>query len=328
MKEIELNKLPELFRSGKITQKEAIDIICRFVIKNYPVFGLHKYDEDFRQDIMIGLIEKSPQLLQIFNPNYGDFFTFIYCYISTLINSKIKKCIMTSIREKINVEECILNMDEKQHNYHKIDFNTLEYSKVPFAQKKISPEEFQAAIKEISLKHQDKKILILALKSSYYLTDEQIERISKLYGIKPEYFYSMIQHCKETIDKKREKREKMMQRRNYAYYHHKRYNRMYQNLYEDEKTLKQELLMEKCSQKGQKHHNHWTKLNKTFAKGHLYLRPTNKTVANIMGICERQVNYYIKCAKKEVEELNNKEETNRTSEITDVSEDIKTSDNS
>jgi hypothetical protein len=40
-------------------------------------------------------------------------------------------------------------------------------------------------------------------------------------------------------------------------------------------------------------------LNKAFEEGHLYLRPTNKTIANLLGICERQVAYYIKCAKRE-----------------------------
>ena len=49
----------------------------------------------------------------------------------------------------------------------------------------------------------------------------------------------------------------------------------------------------------------WKRLNRAFENGLLYLRPTTKTVANLMGICERQVSYYINTAKKEIEEMDN-----------------------
>ena len=41
------------------------------------------------------------------------------------------------------------------------------------------------------------------------------------------------------------------------------------------------------------------RLNTAFQKGYLYLRTTNKTVANVMGLSERQVNYYMRSVRNE-----------------------------
>ncbi len=297
----DLDFLLEKLRSGTMSEKQVVNEICSFVAKNYPLYGLHKYDEDFRQDILLRLLERGPHLLQLFNPNFGDFFTFLYCYVSTLINTTLKKRILTSFRENLNVEECIDSLGEKEIKYHRIDYTHFEVPKAPFVQKQMSSEELRETFKQLSLKQNDKKIVVLALKSSYYLTDEQIERICKISGIKPEYFYNMIQHCKETLEKKSDKRQKALERRNYAYYHHKRYNKILQKLDNTDEVPEYKLISkQQFIRKDKKHLQNWHKLNNDFEKGYLLLRPTNKTIADIMGICERQVNYYINCARKDL----------------------------
>ena len=111
----------------------------------------------------------------------------------------------------------------------------------------------------------------------------------------------MVQHCKETLTEKSDRREKAKERRNFAYYHHKRYNKIIQKLKTEDLSDEQfSITKEEYEHKEQKHLRNWNKLNKAFEEGHLYLRPTTKTVADLMGICERQVNYYINCAKKEI----------------------------
>ena len=44
-------------------------------------------------------------------------------------------------------------------------------------------------------------------------------------------------------------------------------------------------------------------LNKKLNNSSHFLKPTNKEIANVLGLCERQVNYYIKALKN----INNKE---------------------
>ena len=301
MKVMELNELPQLFTSGRLNEKQVIEEICRFVIHNYPVFGLQKYDDDFRQDVLLAIVERGHKMLHHYKSDFGEFFTFIYCFICTVINTKLKAQMVYALKEKINIEECIINLEEKEEKYHRIDFTSFEEPKAPYAPPKIPSSELQQTLKSLTLKHQDKTILVLALKSSYYLTDEQIQRICGIYGIKPEYFYNLIQHCKESLTVKSCRREKAEERRNFAYYHHKRYKKLVQKLDEDILPASINIKKERYAQMENKHRNNWNRLNHAFEKGHIYMRPTNKTVANLMGMCERQVNYYINCARREIE---------------------------
>ena len=307
MKLQQLENLPEDLKSGLITEKEAIDKICCYVAENYPIYGLHKYDEDFRQDIILNLLERASHILHLFNPKFGDFFTFLYCYVSSLINTKVKKMLTDSMKERLNIQESIDSFEEKTSSYHRIDFTNFDLPKAPYAAKSISSEELQQAFKSLSSKQKDKKIIVLALKSSFYITDEQIERICKIYDLKPDYFYSMIEKCKETLYSKNDKRKLYIERRNFAYYHHRRYCRILYNLEDNDDPEEQDYLRERYLSREKKHQHNWARLNNSFQKGRLYLRPTNKTVANLLGICERQVNYYINCAKRDLEKMENSE---------------------
>lgn len=298
MKGSELNTLPEKLRQGSLTEKEVIGNISCFVVKNYPVFGLQKYDEDFRQNILLKLVEKGSHILRLYNPESGDFFTFLYCYICTLINSEIKKIAAEKIKEKLNINECILEFEDTAFKYTQIDYKSLELPKVPYACKKIDPKEFQQTINSLSLNQNDKAILILALKSSFFLTDEQIRRICRIYNINKEYFYNLIQYCKNSIFKKTQRRTIAIERRNYAYYHHKRCKTIIDWIDEDIIPAQQKLFKERLAAKEVRHRKNWNRLNDSFEKGYLYLRPSTRTVANLMGICERQVNYYIHSVRK------------------------------
>ena len=306
MKQSEINGIPFKIRQGLINEKEAVYEMCSFVNKNYPVFGIQLYDEDLRQDIMLDLMEKGSHILHMYNPELGDFFTYFYCFICTFINTRTKKHAADSVREQVNLSECILELEEKADKYNKIDYTSLELPKVPYSYKRIDPKDFRQAVQELSLDSNEKKVIILALKSSYYLTDDQIKRICRMYNIRNESFYPLIQHCKNTLYSKMDKRHNFIKRRNYAYFHHKRCTSRISQMDENNLTYKLQCLKEEIEYKEKKHYKNWNKLNTSFEKGFLYLRPSTKTVANLMGICERQVNYYLHSAKRDYEKLEQK----------------------
>ncbi len=301
MKSYDLNLLPQKINEGSITTKQAVDCISSFVIQNYRVFGLQKYDEDFRSDILVSLLERGEHLIHLYNPEYGDFFSFLYCYIQSLANSQIKSFAKRAIQEKINFEEGIKTLEETNSLYQRYNSQYLEETKVPYAPKKVPAEELSQALQQIAKSTSDKKMLVLALKSSFYITDYQISRICKMYRFNPEHFYALVQYCKDSINRKAQRREMFQQRRNFAYYHHKRYKKLIDNLqFDDKKAYKKETL-NRFVQMEQKHKHNWQLLNQSFQNGLLTLRPTNKTIAKLLGICERQVTYYLNCAKKDAE---------------------------
>lgn len=301
MKSFDLNLLPEQLQAGSITRKEAVNLICSFISNNYPVFGLQKYDEDFRSDLILKIIERGEHLLDIYMPENGNFFCFLHTYISSLINTKLKSLYKESLTRKIRYEEYLLDTEEKMLKYQKLDYSTIESKKFPYAPDKIPAEELSKTLRDIAETKTDKKLLVLALKSSFYITDEQIKKVCDVYKIQPSFLYPVIQFCKNSVLKRKNHRDIFQERRNFAYYHHKRYKRMLENLSDettnaDIKRLKFKILEER-------HRSNWKKLNESFEKGLLNLRPTNKTIANLLGICERQVTYCLNCARKDAEKL-------------------------
>ena len=305
MKSNELNLVPEKLAAGKITKKEAVDIICAYINENFPVFGLHKYDEDFREDVILYFLERGSHVLDSYNKNTADFFTFLYSNIMSYIQTRKRSLARENLKEKLTLSETINNIDEKESAYNRINYKKFELAKIPYSYTPITVENLRRIFEPISKDMTDKKILVLAMKSSFFLSDSMIKKISDLYNIPEEDMYKTIQYCKESISRRTEKHQSAIEHRNYAYYHHKKYEQELNSLKSN--TTKSGNIVQ-IEKKYLKHSKNWKLINEKFEKGFLYLRPTNKTIADILGICERQVSYYINCAKKECEKNNIEQE--------------------
>lgn len=122
-------------------------------------------------------------------------------------------------------------------------------------------------------------------------------------------FYNTVQYLKETFEDKCEKRTKLMERRNYSYFHTKKYSLEIKNVqdsyYDSPNNDFYKLLTQRFKEKQIKHEHHWKKFNSRFEKGFMLLRPTTKVVSELLGICEREVTYLLNCAKKDTQ--NNEE---------------------
>lgn len=297
-----LNSIPDQINQGIITKEQAIKEVAAFICKNYRVFELQKYDDDFRSEIIVSFLEHGESFLNLFNPKIGDFFTFLYCYINSMISSKIRSCINKSTKEKVTIEESINSYQEKIENYTYTFYQLKEVPKVPYTYKQPVKEELINFFKDLSSEQIDKEILVLAMKSSFYISDSQIKKVCKIYHLDEQKFYDVIIYLKSTIQSKKERREKAEERRNYSYYHQLRCSQTLENIDNNfDEYHKKEMIEYKKSI----HYKNWKKLNNKFEDGYLFLRPTNKTIAELLGICERQVSYYINCAKNK-EKKNNK----------------------
>ena len=139
----------------------------------------------------------------------------------------------------------------------------------------------------------------MTLKSAWYIQDDDIKKVSEVCGIEYDILLNVIQSLKEDLNNRFEHRKDLELRRNKAYFHHKKYYNLI-NYLKDEEDSNTKGHLEILQRKYIRHTNSWINLNKDFRRGRINIRPTNKTVADILGICERQVSYYI----KNVEELN------------------------
>lgn len=286
-----------MLESGEITKKEAVHFLATFVCDNYAIFGLQNYDEDFRSEVFLYVLEKGDRVLDVYEPASGDFFTFFFCFIKSQIKSSMKKMSRQIINDKFSYEESVENYENDQQNYQCINFKELNNNRVPYVHKKVNLEDLQKGIEQNKLERYDRSVLVLALKSAFYLTDSQIKKISRIYDMDPEFFYDLIQFLRDGILNKKERLDLYVERRNSAYYHHKRYEEQIHYL-EEKDSPNSDIERKKLARRNKLQIHNLDVLNQKFDEGFLYLRPSTKVVADVLGICERQINYYLQCIRK------------------------------
>lgn len=286
MQKLNLNDVPQLLEKGTANQKQIINLLAEYIQLNYPIFGLQKFDEDFRLEILTLFLERGENFLQSYKQEEGMFFSYIYCFIQCLIKTNLRKIERQKLEEQIALEQSI--------NDYGIDELELIDTIPEFGG--VLNVKFIKKIKNRYPKKYQKLILILALKSSYHISEDMLTQLSSICNIeKDELIHSVLQ-IKNTLIPRIERKKNLEERRNTAYFHHKKYYKQLNNL-KDSNAPNNKYHMEELASKFEKQTSNWKKINEKLNDGYIYLRPTNKTIADILGICERQVNYYIKAAK-------------------------------
>lgn len=318
MKKLDLNLLPEQIKNGEITKQEALHKLAVFLQENSKIFLLKDFEKDLKTDVIIYLLEKGEKFLDKFDPSSGSFFNYFFCYIkSTVLSLKRKKKNMLHA-EYHSVAESINTYQQKEDEWSKINYKISLVPKIPYNSKPVDIEAFQLAcksdkyrIKRYVENHQNehyrldtmlqkfspiktkKILLVLALKSAYYITDEEIHLISEICGIDYELLLSVIQYIKEQLTMREANKKQLELRRNNAWFQHSKCRNILSYLKNDI-DLNSSYKIRIFESKYRKHTYSLDQMNRRFKKGIINIRPTNKMVAQILGICERQVSYYIR----------------------------------
>ena len=54
----DINELYSLVSNGRLSEKEALNVLVVFISQNPVLFGLFGYDEDFRSELFLQILEK------------------------------------------------------------------------------------------------------------------------------------------------------------------------------------------------------------------------------------------------------------------------------
>lgn len=321
MFKFEINKIPELIISGKITEEQAVKDLAVFLTANWAIFNLQNQSDDLKSEIILYLLEKGNSFISNYRPQAGTFFNYFYCYVKNIVLDCQKKKHKQTIIENYNYNESIKNYElEASDRFYPPQEN---YSgKIPFAYKIISPSDFQIACKTPTYKFKEKikknvpndsellerilslpyqktkKILIvLALKSAYYISEEQIEKICEICNLDTKAFIQTINMIREQLEIKVQNRRVIEMRRNKAYFNHNKYKDRLEWI-ENCEDINKKYEKSKIEKKYLMQTKNWLVLNNLLSNGYVNIRPTNKTISQIIGMCERQVSYYIKNARE------------------------------
>lgn len=303
MKSIDLNEIPNLLKEKKMSQEEGINFLTNFISENYFIFGNRLRDEDFRSEVILSFLEKSNSLFEKYNEERGTFFSYFYSYIQNSASYLIKLKQKESILKKISRFELEQNYSNKMKKEEPLK---VEENNVQYCSKKISKENIKKTLTEITKKKTkyEKIILTLALKNSFYLTDNLIKKVSNFLKIDATLLSEIIMNYKNEMENKILRRDKVFSKRDKSYFIHKKCEKEI-----DELKTKQNLdfdtdmqyaanqKLEKLYYVNQKHITKWNAINKEILEGKINIKPSNHSIANMMGICERQVSYYLFCVK-------------------------------
>ena len=132
----EIDLIPEMVASGKMSWEQVTRELVVFIILNKPMFGLQKYDEDLISDFIIQFLVRGPECLSEYEDSKGVFLSYLFCIIRNIISGLYKRAAIKSRIEYYTVSESIDSYATKAEAYANINYNDFERPKVPYSCKK------------------------------------------------------------------------------------------------------------------------------------------------------------------------------------------------
>ncbi len=282
------NKLFEIVQSAQnnqITFQKASKEILIIIYKNTKRFKLGGLTPDEQSNFLIFIYPRLENILRKYDKKGSPFIVYLYRSIEILKFSwfKIKQ-------QKIFYENC-LNPEIINNYYEEESLNAtreLTFSFSKFKSNVINITKGKSKTQSNSIR---KAILVLTLKSCYFIDNTDIARISEFCRYNPLQLENDIIELKQTLQDKEKTISLYKKRRDRAYFYHIKYGNQLKNYQKNSVEYK------KAFQKYSKHTALWKK--KTYRlQNKMHLSPKNSDIAKVLGICERQVGYYIAYAKK------------------------------
>ena len=331
---IDLNSIPEMIESKIITQDEAARIIAEDLNRNKKNYHLISNDEDILSELSLRILQTSDLLFKNYKKEKCAFRTYLLSVLKyqilTILREHRRKNSGDEITKQIphihyETQNELYEMDEAPFKImHVKPFIKKTEDKITYREKRQSKKDKKSLSAENStsekprIKMQDlvsywanrtskkaRTALILALKSSYYITEENIDSVCDYCEISKKIMQETIDELKSKIPERQEKIELLQKRQAKSFNFHIKLQKRISETFEIEKK-------DELSKKYEYHTKKWNERNSRTHPKSVKLCPTNKQVAEILGICERQVGNYIKNAENVAESI--KKEINDSAE--------------
>lgn len=306
MTKLNLNLIPDMLQKKEVTRKEALNLLCEFILSDSPVFGLIKFDEDFISELILRILERGTVIFDSFNPNSGSFFTYFFKYVQSVKFHLLKELSIKELKYKhvVELSKEDLYISDSNNTYYPSKYlikNEEKNIDEILKNSAIYPKDFLKLIKKHPRGY-EKLLLVLALKSSYNITETNLNMIASCCNINKEKLQEIVDYLNDKLEYKLKRKRELEEKRNSVYFYKKKYEHQIKKLNEEVKE-DNKYVSESLTEKYNRKYEKWGTLNKKLNNSSHFFKPTNKEIANVLGLCERQVNYYIKALKN----INDKE---------------------
>ncbi len=295
----EMNAVPEKIKHGAVSGEDAVWQLLTEVYVHPGRFLNTFVDGDTKSDFIINIQPKIKTIIDHYKAGICPFSAYFTLYISHAFCSWRRRLISEAAAQKVLMANTLQMYEEQCEKYDKDEYYHLNDASEKRAIKKKN-SSLPSLCRSRSINTLDKwqnknfmqkKITILALKSCYYIHDKQIPSLSKACGCDQNSLQNSINTLRTGLSQKAEQRENFIQHRDNAYFFHKKYAIEMQSVLPDTPAGK------KLLKKYLRHTKSWKLKNKILQTNRCRVCPSNKTIAGMLGISERQVSYYIAAVK-------------------------------
>ena len=74
----DIEMIPEMVKAGKMSWEQVANELVVFFMRNKPMFGLQKYDDDFISDFIIQFLVRGPESLASYSTTKGGFLSYLF----------------------------------------------------------------------------------------------------------------------------------------------------------------------------------------------------------------------------------------------------------
>ena len=160
-----------------------------YVYRNYAAFNLAGMDEDVRSNFILNLFSLMEKICQNYNPKTSQLYGYLQCCVKRRRQSENKKLAKLTAQESMILFDSgtMLNLPYENDRYRSF-----------YAPKDEEAFSIPTQIDEKTIQH----LPVLALKSSWYLTDDIIDKLCKICNLNKENFIKIVEILNSKIEKR------------------------------------------------------------------------------------------------------------------------------
>lgn len=308
-------------RGGLISEEEACKELMEVMFLNKQFFGLQLLPEDDFLDFLEGEYKKFPRIFRVFDPKLSSFTNFLYTTIqgnfATWKKRKSRKesvelTTLYSQNANLTEKQIQFSQQESSVNYEIREETAITNEKIREIQSVLIKKKYGGKEATYTKERKRQKLnkyfnirrkaaLVLMLKCCHYITDDLLKKVSILTSLPLKTLEVLCEKAKESIVKKLERREKVEACRDTAFFYHIRFQQEL-NLYSEN-----ELIYNKIKSRYVKKTDLWKVKNDLLKQKEFSVSPSNRVVAKILGLNERQVSYILEQAQINMDNISLKD---------------------
>ncbi len=251
------------FSQCKLNSDKACKQILEYIFLYPHKFGISKLNEDDRSDFLLFFFNQLPKILKNYSPKLSSFSTYL---INNVKNLK-KSWYRTFYRRHAQAESIDLYCKQDSSIFANDDEETYHTCNIQYSIKS-NRDAF--------------KILVLGLKSSYYLTANHIALLSEVTGISIDKISEYKHALDLTIEKKIDRYKKEIEKKNKAFIQKNRCS------IELEYVNKQTCLAEHIEKSQSYYTRVWYNALREKSIGKV-VRPSNSAISKVLNVREHLI---------------------------------------